>query len=86
MDGVLYRYMYAMVAFLTARTAALPFVDVFGTASVQCSGAQIVATSKSLLVFGICAPNGLYPSKNLTINMRKSYRCRRHQLHRLQRP
>ena len=67
MDGIL-----AMVAFLTAPTAALPFVDVFGTASVQCSGAQIVATSKSLLVFGICAPNGLYPSKNLTINMRKS--------------
>ena len=63
--------LYAM-ATLLVPTDALPFVDVFGTESVQCSGAQIVATSKSLLVFGICAPNGQYPSKNLTINMKKS--------------
>ena len=47
-------------------------VDVFGSEEVQCSGAQMVATKQSLLVWGICAPNGEYPSKNLTINMRRS--------------
>ena len=55
-----------------AASPASNFIDVFGTASVQCSGAQIVATRKSLLVFGICAPNGQYPTTNLTISMRRS--------------
>lgn len=51
---------------------ATHFEDVFGSDAVQCSGAQMVATENSLLVWGICAPNSEYPTANLTISMRRS--------------
>lgn len=50
----------------------MPYVDVFGSTTTQCSGAQMVRTDKSLLLWAICAPNGLYPSKNLSISLRRS--------------
>ena len=59
----------APLADLAAQT---PYQDVFGTDTTICSGAQMVRTERSLLVFGICAPNGLFPSHNLSISMRRS--------------
>jgi len=46
--------------------------DLFGTDLVQCSGAQMVRTDFSLLVWAICAPNGAFPSTNLSISLRRS--------------
>ena len=54
----------------------LPFVDVFGSTSQICTGAQMVATKKSLLVWGECQikPEPKNPSdpKNLVIQLRRS--------------
>lgn len=67
--------MLSWIAFTIGHAASsmhAPYVDVFGTDAVQCSGALLVRTDKSLIVFAICAPNGLYPSKNLSISLRRS--------------
>ena len=54
----------------------LPFVDVFGSASQVCTGAQMVATKKSLLVWGECQikpePKNPADPKNLAIQLRRS--------------
>ena len=54
----------------------LPFVDVFGSASQVCTGAQMVATKKSLLIWGECQikpdPKNPADPKNLVIQLRRS--------------
>ena len=54
----------------------LPFVDVFGSTTQICTGAQMVATRKSLLVWGECQikpePRNPDDPKNLEIQLRRS--------------